>query len=121
MLTLRQDFVYALRTLGRSPGYALVTFLTLALGIGANAADFQRRQRRRAEAARVSESRAAGVHHESVPELGFNRFWLSPAEFLEFKDRNHSFETSARIARDRSTSVRSTEPRRVNSATVSRN
>jgi len=40
MSTFTQDVKYALRVLVRAPGYAGITILTLALGIGANTTIF---------------------------------------------------------------------------------
>ncbi len=40
MSTFTQDVKYALRVIVKAPGYAAITILTLALGIGANTTIF---------------------------------------------------------------------------------
>ena len=118
MLALRQDFVYALRTLLRSPGYALVTVLTLALGIGANAAIFSVVNGVMLKPLAYPDPGRLVFITSQFPKLGFTRFWMSTAEFLEFKERNRSFENVGAY-REGSVNLGAVDrPRRVNSAIV---
>lgn len=91
MDNLRHDFRYAIRSLSRQPGFALLTVLTLALGIGANTAIFS-------VVNGVLLKPLAYPHPEQLeyvttkfPSLGFDQFWMSPPEVLELKAHNSSF------------------------------
>ena len=96
MTGLTQDFRYALRQLRKSPGFATVAIVTLTLGIGVNTAIFN-----------VIEA----VVLRSLPFADADRLvWLngkmpqtddagvSPADFLDYRDANRSFEQMAGIS-----------------------
>ncbi len=118
MQTLKTDLLYALRTLAKSPAYAAVTILTLALGIGANTAIFS--------VVNGVMLKPLGYPHpdrlmfisSTFPGLGFDRFWVSVPEWAEFKERNRSFQDVGAY-REGSVNLGTPErPRRVNSALV---
>jgi putative ABC transport system permease protein len=118
MQTLKLDILYALRTLAKSPAYAAVTILTLALGIGANTAIFS--------VVNGVMLKPLGYPHperllfitSTFPALGFDRFWVSVPEWAEFKERNRSFQDVGAY-REGSVNLGTPErPRRVNSALV---
>src|SRR3954471_5051291 len=118
MQTLRHDVVYALRTLVKSPGYAAVTILTLALGIGANTAIFSVVNGVLLKPLPYPRSDRLLFITSTFPALGFDRFWVSVPEWAEFKERNHSFQDVGAY-REGSVNLGTPErPRRVNSALV---
>src|SRR5262249_24693464 len=95
---LLRDLRHALRNLLRSPGFAIVTVLTLALGIGANTAIFS------VVNAVILRPLGYPKPHQLVyistqfPQLGFDQFWISPPEFFDFKERTQSFSSIGAFA-----------------------
>jgi len=115
---LRQDVVYAVRNLRKSPGYAAVTVLTLALGIGANTAVFSVVNGVVLKPLSYPQPNRLVYITSQFPGLGFDQFWVSAPEFIEFRDRNQSFQE---VGGYRSSAVNlgtTDQPRRVNSALV---
>ena len=89
--TTLQDFRYGLRLLRRSPGFATIAILTIALGIGANSAIFSviNSVVRKPLAYPLAE-RLMFITSQ-FPTLGFDKFWISPPEYFEYKERTKSF------------------------------
>ena len=118
MLTLKADIVYALRTLAKSPAYAAITILTLALGIGANTAIFSVVNGVLLKPLSYPHPERLAFLTSTFPSLGFDRFWVSLPEWAEFKERNQSFQNVGAY-REGSVNLGTPErPRRVNSAIV---
>ena len=92
---LWQDVRYAARVLRRSPGFTAVAAVTLALGVGANAAIFavvntvMLRPLPYADAGRLVR------FWESNPAKGWPTFSASHPTFLDWRAQNHSFERIA--------------------------
>ena len=109
---------YAIRTLLKSPAYAAVTILTLALGIGANTAIFSVVNGVMLKPLGYPHPERLMFISSTFPGLGFDRFWISLPEWAEFKERNHAFQ-SVGAYRDGSVNLGTPErPRRVNSMVV---
>jgi predicted permease len=91
MDTLRKDIGYACRSLRRQPGFAIVVVLTLTLGIGANTAVFSVVNGVLLRPLGYPQPDRLEYITSQFPTLGFNQFWVSLPEFLEFKQYNQAF------------------------------
>src|SRR6266702_2046838 len=90
-----QDLRFGVRTVAKSPGFAAVAIITLALGIGANTAIFSvvnavlLRPLPYPDPGRILQ-----VWHVPPPKSfpGMTRFAVSPANYLDWHSQNHVFE-----------------------------
>jgi len=115
---MRHDFLYALRHLRQHPGYAIVTILTLALGIGANTAIFSVVHGVILKPLPYPEPARLVFITSQFPALGFDQFWVSAPEFLEFRERNQSFEDVGAYRAGEVNLGTQDQPRRVVSAVI---
>ena len=101
MQTLVKDLQYALRTLRKNAGLAVVIVISLAIGIGANSAVFSVVDALLLRPLPYPEpDRLAAVWLHS-PGIGIFRDWPSPGQYIDLQNENHSFDRMA-IAQSRS-------------------
>ncbi len=115
--TLAQDVTYGARVLSRNPGFALVTVLTLALGIGANTALFSIVDAVLLNPLPYPHPEELVTVHAAKPN--FNKGSISYPNFRDWQRDNHTLAALA-VARPTSFSLTGLgEPERVRAEFVS--
>jgi putative ABC transport system permease protein len=90
MSEVRQDAAYALRTLRRNPGFAVVAVLTLALAIGANTAIFSVAQTVLLKPLPYSAPSSLVAVYETRAKSPGNRFDLSAPNLEDYREQQHT-------------------------------
>jgi predicted permease len=88
-----KDLRHAIRGLRRSPGFTILAVLTLALGIGANTAIFSVVHGAVLKPLAYPRPDELVFITSQFPSLGFDQFWISPPEFVEFRANNKAFKS----------------------------
>lgn len=119
---LTRDLAYGLRSLRRSPGFAITAFLILALGIGANIAIFS------ADHALLfrklpytNPGRLVDVFQAEISDPAANRMPVAPANYLDWQFERKLFEAFAAWQTTSLNLSGGDHPARVRSAAVSAN
>jgi putative ABC transport system permease protein len=97
MTGLTQDFRYALRQLGKSPGFAAVAIVTLALGIGANTAIFSLLDQALLRSLPVKDAdrlvilQSKGIFKGNTSSRTDENFYFSYPMYRDLRDQNSVF------------------------------
>ncbi len=95
--TCGQDVRYALRTLRKSPGFTLIAVLTLALGIGANAALFSVVNTVLLQPLPFENPSRLMMLYEGLPQIGSPKIPFSTPDFTMVRRSQKSFESVGAI------------------------
>jgi putative ABC transport system permease protein len=95
METLFKDIRYAVRSIGKRPGFATIAVLTLALGIGANTAIFSVVNAILLRPLLYPNADRIMVIRQTDARDGVNQEAVSPANFLDLRDQSRLFQTIA--------------------------
>ncbi len=116
--SLLHDLRYALRTMARNRGFTAVSVLALALGIGANSAVFTVVNSVLLEPLRFRNPEQLIVVRERNLKAGFPQFSLSPGNYLDYRDHNHTFSGMAAFGGTGLNMSGGAEPERLRGARV---
>ena len=118
MDSFRQDLRVAARSLVRAPGFTAIALITLALGIGANTAIFSIVSGVILRPLAYPKPEQLMYLTTQFPGLGFEEFWVSPPEYMEFREFNQSFAAVGAFRTAESNLTAGDRPLRVRTALV---
>ncbi len=113
MELLTQDLRYGLRALWNSPGFAIVSTLTLALAIGVNTAIFSLVSVIVFADLPMQDSETVHLIRSANAELDITQGSLSAADYLDLVERSRSFESTAALSSAQWVLTGLDEPRRI--------
>lgn len=116
-----QDLAYGIRSLRKNPGYAAVVVLTLALGIGANAAIFSVVNGVLIRPLPYERGEELVVLKQQAPKVGVDNAPFSVKEVEDYRDRNHSLSSVVEYHSMSFILLGRGEPERVQTGVVSAN
>src|SRR6266702_2774042 len=92
---LPKDFLYSFRSIRKTPGFAAVAILTLALGIGANTAIFSIMDAVLLRPLPYPQPERLVRIWQSEPKMSERRLGTAPPEFVAYRDRTRAFSSIA--------------------------
>ena len=116
-----QDFRYGIRLLRRSPGFTALAVLTIGLGIGANSAIFSVINGVVRKPLAYPDADQLMFITSQFPTLNFNKFWISPPEYFDFKEHTKAFSHVGAYTTGAMNLSEGDRPERVNAAFVTAN
>jgi predicted permease len=121
MKTLARDFGYAVRTLAKSPGFALAAILSLAIGIGANTSIFSIINALLLRPLPYRDAERLVILWNRSPGLNITEDWFSTAQYFDIKTGHSGFEQVAIAIGGNYNLTSQGEPERVGTIRVSSN
>jgi putative ABC transport system permease protein len=119
MDSLTQDIRFAVRSLSKSPGFAVVSTVTLALAIGVNTSIFSIVNAIVFAELPMSDSETVALVRGVNPELGIDQGSVSPADFLDLGERQRSFESMTALTEAEWVLTGLDQPERISGLAVS--
>ena len=116
-----RDLRHGVRLLRRSPGFASIAIVTIALGIGATSAIFSVINGVALKPLAYPNSDRLVYITSQFPTLGFDKFWISPPEYLELRERSKSYSDIAAYRTQAVNVSQGERPERVNAIVATAN